>query len=255
MSPRKKQTSRPSRAVRSRGLASQLRKEQSPLRKKMLLLGYVTDRLEKKSQTVYLVGGQAVETYTAGQFLTGDIDITTSDRQLTEKILASLGFKQVGMIWLNEDLLIAVQIVGDIPTANYERMRTIEVGPYHVRVIGVEDLIVDRLAAAKFWKSTGDLEKARVLYANFQNQIDLNYLRLTAKKRGVEDIFTKIAQKSKHEDLLSLAGSLSESKHMTQIERIIKKTRKRAVIRQRKSERGSLPKLKSFVREKHDRFD
>ncbi len=255
MSPRKKQANRPSRAVRARALASQLRKEQNPLRKKMLLLGYITRRLEEKSQTVYLVGGQAVETYTAGQFLTGDIDITTSDRHFTEKILASLGFRQVGMIWLNEDLLIAVQIVGDIPTASYERMRTIEVGPYRVRVIGVEDLIVDRLAGAKFWKSTGDLEKASALYATFQNQIDFNYLATTAKKKGVEDILTGIAQRGKRGDLLSLAGSLSDSKHVSEIARSIKSTRKRAVIRQRKSERGSLPKLKSFVREKHDRSD
>jgi len=195
LSPRKKQATSSSRAVRARALVSQLRKEQNPLRKKMLLLGYITDRLEKKSQSVYLVGGQAVETYTAGQFLTGDIDITTSDHRFTEEILASLGFKQVGMVWLNEGLLIAIQIVGDSPTASYERMRTIEVGPYHVRVIGVEDLIVDRLAGAKFWKSTGDLEKAIVLYTNFRDQIDPGYLRTTAKRRGVEDTFTQISRK------------------------------------------------------------
>ncbi len=65
------------RPVRAKALISQLRKEQNPLKQKMLLLGYVTYRLEKEKQRVYLVGGQAVETYTAGQFTTGDIDITT----------------------------------------------------------------------------------------------------------------------------------------------------------------------------------
>jgi len=53
----------------------------------MLLIGYLTERLErKKPESVYLVGGQAVETYTAGQFRTGDIDIVTPDSETAEEI-------------------------------------------------------------------------------------------------------------------------------------------------------------------------
>src|SRR5881409_2474613 len=100
----------------TRRLVSQLKKEPNELKKKLLLLGYITDRLERKSHSVYLVGGQAVETYTAGQFTTGDIDITTTDQEATEEILARLGFKREGMIWLNEKLAIAVHIVGSYPT-------------------------------------------------------------------------------------------------------------------------------------------
>ncbi len=175
------------RPVRAKALISQLRKEQNPLKQKMLLLGYVTYRLEKEKQRVYLVGGQAVETYTAGQFTTGDIDITTTDSKATEKVLASLGFEQIGMIWLNKQLGVAVQIVGLFPNANLDKALTIEVGPYKVNVIGVEDLMVDRLAHVKFFKVAGDMEKAKVLYAIFKKQIDEKYLRETAKKRGVED--------------------------------------------------------------------
>src|SRR5881409_2184972 len=105
-----------SRPLTARTLVSELKKEPSELKKKMLLLGYITDRLERKSQSVYLVGGQAVETYTAGQFTTGDIDITTTDQEATERLLARLGFKREGMIWLNEKLAIAVHIVGSYPT-------------------------------------------------------------------------------------------------------------------------------------------
>ena len=77
----------------ARALVSQLRKEPNELKKKMLLLGYLTNRLERKSGSVYLVGGQAVETYTGGQFTTGDIDITTTDRKATADILAGIGFR------------------------------------------------------------------------------------------------------------------------------------------------------------------
>ena len=104
------------------------------------------------------------------------------------KVLASLGFEQIGMIWLNKQIGVAVQIVGQFPNANLNKTRTIEVGPYRVNIIGVEDLIVDGLAHVKFFKMAGDLEKAKVLYTNFKRQIDEKYLRDTAKKREVDDI-------------------------------------------------------------------
>lgn len=159
----------------------------------MLLLGYITGRLEKKSQTVFLVGGQAVETYTAGQFTTGDIDITTTDKKATEELLARLGFERAGMVWLNVRLGIAIHIVGLFPSEGIEKTRTIYAGPYPVRVISVENLIVDRLAAAKFWKSQPDLEQAQVLYTTFKRTLDERYLKEKAKKRGVSDWLSKLA--------------------------------------------------------------
>jgi hypothetical protein len=178
-----------SRPVSSKSFVSQLRKERDPLRMKMLLLGYITDKLEKKKQAVFLVGGQAVETYTAGQFPTGDMDITTTDTAGTEQVLRSLGFKQIGMVWLNKRLNVAFHIVGYFPP---ERLRTIKVGPYDARIISVEELILDRLSAAKFWNIPADIEKAKVLYENFEKQIDKKYLKQSAKKKNIEDVLQKI---------------------------------------------------------------
>ena len=175
----------------SKSFISRLRKEPNELRKKMLLLGYVTSELEKKKQTIFLVGGQAVETYTAGQFLTGDIDVTTSDSATTQKVLKSLGFEEIGMIWLNKPLGIAFHIVGYFPP---ERSRTIRIGPYKARIVGVEELILDRLSAAKFWNIPADYEKAKVLYDNFEKQIDKDYLREIAKKKKVDDLLLIITE-------------------------------------------------------------
>ena len=175
----------------SKSFISKLRKEPNQLRKKMLLLGYVTSQLEKKKQSIFLVGGQAVETYTAGQFLTGDIDVTTSDSATTQKVLKSLGFEEIGMIWLNKPLGIAFHIVGYFPP---ERSRTIRIGPYKARIIGLEELILDRLSAAKFWNIPADYEKAKVLYDNFEKQIDKDYLREIAKKKKVDDLLLRITE-------------------------------------------------------------
>ena len=174
----------------SKSFISKLRKEPNQLRKKMLLLGYVTSQLEKKKQSIFLVGGQAVETYTAGQFPTGDIDVTTSDSATTQKILKSLGFEEIGMIWLNKPLGIAFHIVGHFAP---ERPRTIRIGPYKARIVGVEELILDRLSAAKFWNIPADYERAKVLYDNFEKQIDKDYLRKIAKKK-VDDLLLRITE-------------------------------------------------------------
>ena len=110
-------------------LIRQVKKEPNELKRKMLLVGYLSDELSKRGAFLSLVGGQAVETYTAGQFTTGDIDITTTDQEATERLLTRLGFRREGMIWLNEKLAIAVHIVGSYPTRT-EKVRTVEVGPY-----------------------------------------------------------------------------------------------------------------------------
>lgn len=170
---------------------AKVRKEPNELRRKMLLLGYVASRLEKKKQSVFLVGGQAVETYTAGQFPTGDIDVTTSDSTTMQKVLKSLGFEEIGMIWLNKKLGIAFHIVGYFAP---EKPGTIRVGPYKVRIVGVEELILDRLSAAKFWNIPADYEKAKVLYDNFKKQIDVDYLQENAKKKKVEDLLLRITE-------------------------------------------------------------
>jgi hypothetical protein len=154
----------------------------------MLLIGYLTERLEKENpESLYVVGGQAVETYTAGQFKTGDIDIVTPNSKAAEEILKRMGFEREGMIWHSKALGLAVHIVGLSPT-NSEKARIIHAGPYQVRIVGVEDLIIDRLAAAKFSKSQVDFEQAKVLRESFRKQIDLQYLRKRAREEEVEDV-------------------------------------------------------------------
>ncbi|TMI50852.1 hypothetical protein E6H20_05075 [Candidatus Bathyarchaeota archaeon] len=172
----------------AQSVVPRLRKEPDELARKMLLIGYLTERLEKKKpESVYIVGGQAVETYTAGQFRTGDIDIVTPDSKGAGEILKRIGFEREGMIWLNKTLGLAIHIVG-LFAKNSEKARIIHAGPYKVRIVGVEDLIVDRLAAAKFWNSQVDLEQAKALWKGFRKQIDLQYLRKRARDEKVEDV-------------------------------------------------------------------
>ena len=185
--PLRKTVSRYGRFRNAQSVVPRLRKEPDELARKMLLIGYLTERLEReKPESVYVVGGLAVETYTAGQFRTGDIDIVTPDSKMAEEILKRIGFEREGMIWLNRALGLAIHIVG-LFAKNSEKARIIHAGPYKVRIMGVEDLIVDRLAAAKFWNSQVDMEQAEALWKGFRKQIDLQYLRRRARDEKVED--------------------------------------------------------------------
>jgi hypothetical protein len=95
------------------------------------------------------------------------------------------------MIWLNKQLGIAFHIVGYFAPEN---PRTMSIGPYKARIVGVEELILDRLSAAKFWNIPADYEKAKVLYDNFEKQINKDYLRENAKKKKVDDLLFRITE-------------------------------------------------------------
>jgi hypothetical protein len=167
--------------------SSRLASEPNELRKKMLLLGYISERMARRNASVFLVGGQAVETYTGGVFTTGDIDITTTDTKETEALLEKLGFVREGMIWVSMRLGMAVHLVASYPRRSV-RHRTFEVDGYLVKVVGVEDLVIDRLCAAKFWNSERDAEQAKALLDVFRDSIDEGYLEETARAENVHDL-------------------------------------------------------------------
>ena len=175
----------------ARGTASLIAKETNELRRKLLLVGYLSERISRRGGSIFLVGGQAVETYTGGQFTTGDVDITTTDKKATEEILLRMGFRPEGMVFYSERMGVALHIVADYPRRTI-RSKKIKVGRFSVNVVGVEDLIVDRLAAAKFWKSARDLEQASALYAVFAARIDDGYLKSLAHSENVEDLLQSI---------------------------------------------------------------
>ena len=170
-----------------KAIISQVKKEPKELKRKLLLIGYLAEALSRRGEMLFLVGGQAVETYTAGEFTTGDIDVTTTDKALTEALLGRLGFTREGKIWLNAKLGLAVHIVGSYPSRS-QKVRSVDVGPYRISLTGVEDLIVDRLVAARHWKSARDAEQATVLFRTFYQSIDQEYLKRRARVERVDDI-------------------------------------------------------------------
>lgn len=177
-----------------------LRKEKNEFRRKFLLAGYISKRLEEQGVKVYVVGGEAVELYTVGKVRTGDIDIVASDKEKLIALLKELGFRQEGMIWLNTSLGVAVHIVGESYSGDINRVRKLKIGEYTINVPSVEELTINRLVAARFWKGNtqAELEQAAMLLRSERfgaPRIDREYLTNLAKRNHVEDMLALIYEK------------------------------------------------------------
>jgi len=185
---------RPSRTPQYLPALERVSRERSEFRRKILLAGYVSRWLREDGIDAFVVGGQAVDIYTGGQFATADIDIVVSDTGKATNLLRSLGFTPEGRVWLNERLGIVVDVLSGPLTGSVERVRVFRVGDVQIRLPAVEDLIVERLVSAKYWKGAAqnDLEKASALLTIFKDKLDDEYLGRRAEEQRVEDYLEKL---------------------------------------------------------------
>lgn len=143
----------------------------------------LTKLLEPYRIRPIIVGELAVEIYTRSDYTTVDIDIIVSDRRLANDILIQLGFIPEGRHWYHEELMVSIEIPNDmLEDADYDKIIELQIDDHlKVYVIGIEDIILDRLRACVHWKSTSDCEWGRrMLFLHFE-RLDLDYMRKTAK--------------------------------------------------------------------------
>jgi hypothetical protein len=158
---------------------------------KFVVLAELNRILKKKP---VLVGGGAAEVYSAGHFVTGDLDIYAERSELIPA-LENLGFRREGMYFVRGKIFI--HVVG----SNYEkRVDDILVkGTGHrIRVISLEDLIVDRLNSCKWWKHEADCEQARYLLNTFREGLDTSYLEQRVDEENVRDILDSLRAAPTH---------------------------------------------------------
>lgn len=131
-----------------------------------------------------IVGGLAVEIYTRGEYTTSDIDLIFSQRDIADHYLKNLGFISEGRHWYHKELLVSVEIPDDIlKDADDDRVIKLELEDgLYVYVIGIEDIILDRLRACVHWKSTSDCEWGKRLFLMHFDRLDVTYLKTTSKK-------------------------------------------------------------------------
>ncbi len=164
-----------------------------PTERKIRFLALLTSALPKEEPKPVLTGGSAIEIYLDGTLRTGDMDIVYNVTKL-KKILKIWHFELGTALrsYANEDLGLAVDLVGEKLNGSYDKLTTIitDYGP--AMVIGIEDLILKRLASAKFWSVVTDMEQSYLLAKSQEGKIDWEYLERQARKEDISDYLKKL---------------------------------------------------------------
>jgi hypothetical protein len=140
-----------------------------------------------------IVGGQAVEFYTAGGYATVDIDLVAASEPL-EAILPGWGFRREGRHWIHGQLTLAVEAPGSRLHGDRERVSLVQLPTGIARVIGIEDLVIDRLAACVHWHSDADCAWARILARTHAGRLDVPYLREAADTYELRERMEQLLQ-------------------------------------------------------------
>lgn len=179
-------------------LLKRVKEISDPLQKRLLFVGILTKTLEKEKIKPIVVGGHAVEFYTTGGYNTRDIDIVFSDQKLLNKKLLALGFKKENRHWYSQELDIAIESpASGLSGEEYERITVVDIQGLTVQIIGIEDIIIDRLNAYVHWESIDDGYWARELLLMYEKEIDRKYLEKRCKEEGTIAALKELKRKKR----------------------------------------------------------
>lgn len=151
----------------------------------------ITKLLEDLSIYPVLVGGGAVEFYTMGAYATGDIDLVAPSGKDISNRLELLCFQRMGKNWVNEEASIFLEFPSSSLGAG-EDYNEIDIGGGRIRIVSIEDLIVDRLNAFKWWGSTVDGVNTLLLLNSRILNVDMGLLEAKVKTHDLTDAYQGI---------------------------------------------------------------
>jgi len=135
-----------------------IRKTESPLRRQLLIVALLTKLLKKMGKSApVIIGGCALSYYSREVYFTSDIDLAYADREALDTVLKGIGFDKKGRYWVHEELKLAVEAPASSLPEEDSPVEVVELGEdLQCSIIGIEDLVIDRLNAYKHWKSEID---------------------------------------------------------------------------------------------------
>jgi hypothetical protein len=176
-------------------IIEKIRQTESPLKRQLLMVALITNLLEQKGKDApVVIGGCALAYYSREVYFTADIDLAYADREALDIVLKDVGFKKQGRYWVNEDLKIAIEVPSSVLIGEDSPVEIVEFEKgLQCRIIGIEDLIIDRLSACKYWKSEIDCEMVDLLMRRYKEELDWAYLEKKAALPEI-DILSEIAK-------------------------------------------------------------
>jgi len=176
----------------AREVESILAAEKTPDRRIRSLAALLTAESGLGTDGVLVVGGSAIEIYTGGAYVSGDIDILVTDREQAARVLRSWGFRDEGKMFTKPSLDLYVDLMQreNSGSARLTRILSTRFGP--VRLGAIEDLIVKRLRETRFWSQPKALAQAILLAQRFDREIEWAYVEFFAKQDKLEDLLEAV---------------------------------------------------------------
>lgn len=114
-----------------------------------------------------------------------DLDLVVSGMTGVATVLRSLGFLPSGAVFRHPEVPVVVDLPQEPLAGDPERVVEVQIGDRRAYVIGLEDIIVDRLSAYVHRQDEASLEWAVQLLAAQWERIDWPYLHEQASRQGI----------------------------------------------------------------------
>ena len=174
------------------------------LERQLYVAAAISCSFEKEGIYAVLVGGTVVEYYTAGEYTTGDIDMVLPplEKREVEKVMQELGFERFEDYrhWLHPKIPVPVEFppgplqIGHLPV---QEVNEIEIGEVKLKILKVEDILLDRLIMAQEWKDFQAQAQSEMLMIAHYVEIDWPYLHQKASSLKVLQLLQKIQKRVK----------------------------------------------------------
>jgi predicted nucleotidyltransferase len=187
-----------------RELINRARAAEDKLERQMCVAAAISSAFEKRGIQAVLVGGAVVEYYTAGGYTTVDIDMILPplEKQEIETVMKELGFERFEDYrhWLHPHIPIPVEFPpGPLQIGHLliQEVNEIEIEKIKLKILKVEDILLDRLIMGQEWKDLQAQIQAEMLMYVHYTEIDWSYVYQKSSQLRILKLFQKIQRKVK----------------------------------------------------------
>jgi hypothetical protein len=174
------------------------------LEKQLYVAAAISGAFEERGVQAVLVGGAVVEYYTAGGYSTADIDMILPpiERQEIEAVMRGLGFERFEDYrhWLHPHIQIPVEFPpGPLQIGHLlvQGVNEINIGKIKLKILKVEDILIDRFIMVHEWKDLQAQAQAEMLMYAHYSEIDWSDAHQKASQVGILKLFQQIQRKVK----------------------------------------------------------
>jgi len=169
------------------------------LERQIYTAAVISSAFETKGIQTVLVGGAVVEYYTAGGYTTADIDMILPplEKEEIETVMKELGFERFEDYrhWLHPHIPVPVEFPpGPLQVGHLliQEVNEIEVEKIKLKILKVEDILLDRLNMAQEWKDLqAQIQAEMLMYAHY-TEIDWPYVQQKSSQLGILKLFQKV---------------------------------------------------------------